>query len=1126
MSSNNPHPHPHLQSLRKRSNPSPTSPPFPSALARLQTLEARTRSPASTSPLSTTPTTSSPLTTATTAPTTPITTRKRKPTSPPHTTPRHPKRIFTTTTTGHGTTRTTTAPTTTATKPDTTPPPTTTTTTRKRKPTSPPHATPCLPKRLRTTTQNPNDNATHTPPFQTVTMHDILYSPPTTTPQTRCRRQVHFAEASPAVLYVDPRDVHTHPHTEGERSGFAVSTTTTPYPPAPFHLDLGSKGLGPPIDMGVTGAGMRIALPGGRGLERWRGGMYVREVMEVERGGGRGRGGAGPGGRGVGEWGPARVLEGSPLASTPRRTGGFSPGVGISAQFRAPVGGSARSGGEVPGEVGGEEEEENELEVWDEYPPSPVVTRQPPPEPHDGDIMDDCSSSSSDAGSDDGHPDFINPDEHTHKDLLFDFSKTAEPARGYPYLGPGVGLGLLSWHRSADRTGAGLGSPRKVLAPSDEKSAKAWKVSFHLAAKTMTPSTPKAVRFELCYDDDSDSESESEDEVEADVQVAVEVEAADAAEGVGAGKSEERVGGEVEQEEEEARVATLTQPQTERPKAGRSLKQEPAPWPPIPGTVACEEHWKKDVARWWRVKQRTMRLVKLLGSSSWHGAAQGADDGGLQSLTGRVLARLDGKDDVVAIMQRFRLEEARFETAKAAWLGRWTKNIRGGVDVKTGARLDKLMRFDPLFILSVFTADELSRYLPFQGWGAYWVRQEAWLRKGTSETTGGENVGWGEVPPRSWDKLTSKQRAARADKFSSRGMMDIPPDIKGVLLMERVVKWWAAENPDAPEKVYGAVLIALDGLATEVGLVVEHEISTLVKRLDRLVSEVEESKVVIQYPDPLRVVEDPPANKNTPTWWDFDHTLAKAGNSLAAGTVWLGDQPSGLAATMAAKAKQLGSLSKPQNGPSDKLARFISKWTLGLDITEAVNKTIAAAQQVQNSLKSKPRVKGRIKKTYNKPRLGLDHSAASVDARKSKAPLPCWYHHREANLQVVKQQERRRKHQPPVPWNVGSIYGRPWILPLLQTFKAFALPMMLETDLAMVDEMRKLLEEERGAMVLTPLPGLKFMLDTSGGERRMMLLAMGSIFDDIVAENWGNCTPVVLNRPLTEISRRVRPDKG
>lgn len=357
-------------------------------------------------------------------------------------------------------------------------------------------------------------------------------------------------------------------------------------------------------------------------------------------------------------------------------------------------------------------------------------------------------------------------------------------------------------------------------------------------------------------------------------------------------------------------------------------------------------------------------------------------------------------------------------------------------------------------------------------------------------------------------------------------MIDIPSDIKGVLLMERVVKWCARENPGAPAKVYGTVLIALDGLATEVGLVVEHEISTLVKRLDRLVSEVDESKVVIQYPDPLRNVEDSQANKNTPTWWDFDHALAKAGNSLAAGTVWLGDQPSGLTATMAAKAEQLGSLNKPENGPSDKVACFISKWALGLNISEAVSKTTSAAQQVQNSLKSKPRVKGRIKKTYNKPRLGLDHSTASVDARKSKAPLPCWYHHREPSFSVVKQQERRRKHQPPVPWNVGSVYGRPWILPLLQTFKAFALPMMLETNLTMVDEMRKLLEEERGAMVLTPLPGPKFMLDTSGAERRMMLLAMGSIFDDIVAENWGNCTPVVLNRPLAGISRRVGLDKG
>lgn len=699
MSSNTPHPLSRLQSLRKRSNASPTSPPFPSALARLQTLGTRTRSPATTSPLSATPMTSSPFTTATTAPTTPTTTRKRapttptttrkrKPTSPPHTTPRHPKRILTTT---HGTTRTTAA-----TGPDS-PPPSTKTTTLKRKPTSPPHATPRLPKRLRTTTtQPPSANATHTPPFQTVTMHDILYSPPTTSPQTR-RRQVHFAEETPAVLYADPRDVHTRTSNEEDR-GFAVSTTTAPYMPNPFHLDLGSRGLGPPIDMGMTGAGMRTALPGGRGLERWRGGMYVKEVMEVERGvergAGRGDGGGGAPGRG----GRARVLEGSPLASTPRRTGGFSPGVGISAQFRSPVKGRGRketsrpAGGASP-EVGEEQEGEEDdnasddsLEVWDEYP-SPALTRQPPPGPNDGDIMDDSSSSSSDSGSNDGH---IDPDEQIHNDLLFDFSTSAEPARGYPYLGPGVGLGLLSWHRSADRTGAGLGSPRKVLAPPDEKSAKAWKVSFHLAAKTMTPSTPKVVRFELCYDD-SESESDSEEEVEADVQeVAGAEETGDV---VGAGKSEERVGGEVEQEEEEAQVATLTQPQTERPKAGRlgSRKQGLAPWPPIPGTVACEEHWRKDVARWWRVKQRTMRLVKLLGSTSWRGTAQGGDDGGLQSLAGKVLARLDGKDSVVAVMQQFRLEEARFEMAKAAWLGRWTKNIRGGVDRRTGARLDKLM---------------------------------------------------------------------------------------------------------------------------------------------------------------------------------------------------------------------------------------------------------------------------------------------------------------------------------------------------------------------------------------------------------------------------------------------------
>lgn len=524
-------------------------------------------------------------------------------------------------------------------------------------------------------------------------MHDISYSLPTTSPQTR-RRQVHWPDQSPAVLYADPRDAHTRTNTEGEGE-FAVSTTTTPYLPNPFHLDLGSRGLGPPIDMGMTGAGMRTALPGGRGLERWRGGMYVREVMEVER---RKSGRGGPGGvagRGRGDGG-ARVLEGSPLASTPRRTGVFSPGVGISAQFRSPM--KERRRNEASGPAGaspeeGEEQEEQEddyasddsLEVWDEYP-SPVLTRQPPPEPQDGDIMDDSSSASSDSGSDDGHPDFINPDELTHKDLLFDFSTTTEPALGHPYLGPGVGLRLLSWHRSGDRTGAGLGSPRKVLAPPDEKSAKAWKVSFHLAAKTMTPSTPKVVRFELCYDD---SESESEEEAKADMQVGTET-----GEGVGAGKSEERVGGVVKQEEEEARVATLTQPQTERPKAERSgsKKQETAPWPPIPGTVACEEHWKKDVARWWRVKQRTMKLVKLLGSMSWHGTAQDADGGGLQSLAGRALARLHGKDGVVAIMQRSRLEEARFEMVKAAWLGRWTENIRGGVDVKTGARLDKLMR--------------------------------------------------------------------------------------------------------------------------------------------------------------------------------------------------------------------------------------------------------------------------------------------------------------------------------------------------------------------------------------------------------------------------------------------------
>ena len=380
-------------------------------------------------------------------------------------------------------------------------------------------------------------------------------------------------------------------------------------------------------------------------------------------------------------------------------------------------------------------------------------------------------------------------------------------------------------------------------------------------------------------------------------------------------------------------------------------------------------------------------------------------------------------------------------------------------------------------------------------------------------------MGWGEDPPQSWDKLTTKQREARAERFSSRGPMDIPSDIKGVLLMERVVKWWTAKNSDAPKELYTAVLGALDGLATEVGLVVEHEIYTLVRRLDWLVSEVEESQVVIQYPDPLRNVEDPAANKNSPTWWDFDHALAKAESSLATGTLWLGDQPSKLATTMATKAKQLGSLNQPQTGLPDKLARFISKWALNLDITQAVHQTTTAALQVQNSLKSKPRVRGRIKKTYNKPRLGLDHSAPSVDARKSKAPLPCWYHHRKSNLQVVKLQERRRKHRPPVPWNVGSIYGRPWILPLLQTFKAFALPMMLESDLAMADEVRKLLEEERGAMVLQPLPGLRFMLDTSGGERRMMLLAMGSIFDDLVGENWGNCTPVELSRPLAKISR-------
>ncbi|KAK1833496.1 hypothetical protein QBC39DRAFT_346172 [Podospora conica] len=355
-------------------------------------------------------------------------------------------------------------------------------------------------------------------------------------------------------------------------------------------------------------------------------------------------------------------------------------------------------------------------------------------------------------------------------------------------------------------------------------------------------------------------------------------------------------------------------------------------------------------------------------------------------------------------MQRFRLEEARFEMAKTIWLERWTNKIRDGVDEKTGARLDKLMG-----------------YLPLRGWGAYWVRQQGWFNEDWLPETG-----WGESWPRSWNKLYKKPREARARVFASRGLMDIPPDIKGVLLMERVVKWWTAKNFKGPREISNGVLRALDDLATEVGLVDEYEISTLVKRLDRLMSEVEESQVVIRHPDPSQRVADPPANKNTQTWWDFDHELAKAARSLATGTVWLGEQPSGLTTTMATKAKQLETLKGAQLEATDKMARFWSKCGLDLDMFEAVDKMAAAVLQVQNSLKSKPRTKGRIKKTYNKALLGLDSSAESVEARKTKTPLPCWYHHREGNWEFARRHECRRKHRSlPVRWDTGCIYGRP-----------------------------------------------------------------------------------------------------
>ena len=72
--------------------------------------------------------------------------------------------------------------------------------------------------------------------------------------------------------------------------------------------------------------------------------------------------------------------------------------------------------------------------------------------------------------------------------------------------------------------------------------------------------------------------------------------------------------------------------------------------------------------------------------------------------------------------------------------------------------------------------------------------------------------------------------------------------------------------------------------------------------------------------------------------------------------------------------------------------------------------------------------------------------------------------------------------------------------------------MVFEKDLA--SDFEKLLEEERGFVVTHPIPGLKFLVDKSEGETRMVLVEMKSIFEDLVDEDWGNFTPVTIRRPL------------
>ncbi|KAK0724534.1 hypothetical protein B0H67DRAFT_108048 [Lasiosphaeris hirsuta] len=498
------------------------------------------------------------------------------------------------------------------------------------------------------------------------------------------------------------------------------------------------------------------------------------------------------------------------------------------------------------------------------------------------------------------------------------------------------------------------------------------------------------------------------------------------------------------------------------------------PWPLHVGSILCEPCFHTDVARWLRTRRNVANILRLLGG-----------DGALEAM--RKALRFAGQAELswegIEDAKRRARDREREERLLAERKG-LPAHLLVGVDTAKSEGVEPV---------------ELRWWVPGSG---------VVIKKGV-------------VVEERTDKVVSK----------------LERDERGLLLLRREVARRVAEGQ---ENVPGVDEL-LDGLRVEVGLE-KRELDGLEKRFaemleqwgdisvrDRDVREVIRTAPSVERPKKWKILQK--------QWWAFDATLQDAYRKLQSTKTESGTaSQSEFDVTIAAKAREaaitpaetrtqhvsletqdengkqketgLGKQNKPvkanKKSERQEFNRLVKTLELNATVEENLKKIgdqiaqVTFALQKQGKL-AKPSSSKEIPDTHSsKPQL--DQGKDAVPKMSDLLPqelkhsgddvtLPCLYCSESGAA------NRRLARKPRyTSMQAENMYRKkPWIKPLMWVYKNGS---GSENATSTAKNLFELIDK-RGSFALQPIPGLSFQVDRSGGEVRIVLMEMKSIYDEI-----------------------------